>query len=170
MIGSVCTSIITLPFILTVLPPLLYCFIHLRRVFVNTTRELKRLEGMARSPIFAMMSEALKGIATIRSNNKLTYFSDIFQDVQNTHTRAFFSFTASSRWFAFNLDFLSFILTAVASIFAVLFQDQGWFQVDPAILGLSLTLLIQISTSNFPWVIRQSAEVTNQVRFIQNEG
>ena len=170
VIGSVCTSIITLPFILTVLPPLLYCFIHLRRVFVNTTRELKRLEGMARSPIFAMMSEALKGIATIRSNNKLTYFSDIFQDVQNTHTRAFFSFTASSRWFAFNLDFLSFILTAVASIFAVLFQDQGWFQVDPAILGLSLTLLIQISTSNFPWVIRQSAEVTNQVRFIQNEG
>ena len=49
---------------------------------------------------------------------------DIFEDIQNTHTRAFCSFMASSRWFAFNLDLLSFILTAVASIFSV-FIDLG---------------------------------------------
>jgi len=51
----------------------------------------------------------------------------------------------------------------MASLLAVLFQDQGWFDVDPAVLGLALTLLIQISTSNFPWVVRQSAEVANQM-------
>ena len=163
VVGSVVIAIVSLPFTLIALPPLVYYFIQLRRVFVMTTRELKRLEGMARSPIYAMMSEALKGIATIRSNNKMQYFSDKFEEVQNAHSRAFFSFTASSRWFAFKLDCLSFILMAVASVFAVLFHDQGWFQVDPSILGLSLTLLIQISTTNFPWVVRQSAEVTNQV-------
>lgn len=34
---------------------------------------------------------------------------------------------------------------------------------EPAVLGLALTLLIQISTTNFPWIIRQSAEVSNQM-------
>ena len=73
------------------------------------------------------------------------------------------SFVAASRWFAFRLDVLSFILTASATLLAVLFDDQNWFEVDPAILGLALTLLIQISTTNFPWIVRQSAEVTNQM-------
>ena len=38
---------------------------------------------------------------------------DLFEDIQNTRTRAFCSFMASSRWFAFNLDLLSNILTRV---------------------------------------------------------
>lgn len=163
VVGSIATAIVSLPFILIVFPPLIYYFLRLRRIFVTTTRELKRLEGMARSPIFAMMSEALKGITTIRSNSKIQYFSEKFEKAQNAHSRAYFAFTVASRWFAFKLDFISFILMTVATVFAVLFHDQGWFEVNPSILGLSLTLLIQISTTNFPWIVRQSAEVTNQV-------
>jgi ABC-type multidrug transport system fused ATPase/permease subunit len=35
--------------------------------------------------------------------------------------------------------------------------------VDPATLGLALTMLLQIAGTNFPWMVRQSAEVTNQM-------
>jgi len=163
VLGSIATAIAVLPFILIILPPLIWYFVRLRRVFVSSTRELKRLEGMGRSPIFAMISESLNGIATIRANSKIPYFEDKFEKLHDSHTRALFSFAASSRWFAFHLDLLAFILMAMATILAVLVQDRGWFDVDPAVLGLALTLLIQISTSNFPWVIRQSAEVTNQM-------
>jgi len=163
VLGSVATSAVVLPFILAVLPPLLWYFVRLRKTFVKTTRELKRLEGMGRSPIFAMVSESLNGIATIRSNDKIQYFVDKFEHVHNAHTRVSFAFEVSSRWFALQLDVLAFLLMSTASILAVLFQQQGWFDVDPAVLGLSLTLLIQISTTNFPWMVRQSAEVTNQM-------
>lgn len=163
VVGSIGTAIVSLPFILIVFPPLLYYFFRLRGIFLKTTRELKRLEGMARSPVFSLMSEVLKGITTIRSNDKIQYFSEKFESAQNAHSRAFFAFTAASRWFAYQLDLISFSIMAVATVFAVLFHDQGWFDVDPAVLGLSLTLLIQISTTNFPWIVRQSAEVSNQV-------
>jgi len=86
------------------------------------TRELKRLEGMARSPIYAMMSEALTGIATIRSNNKMQYFSDKFDEAQNAHTIPSRHLQDGS---LSNLDCLSLIIMAVASVFAVLFHDQG---------------------------------------------
>ncbi len=61
------------------------------------------------------------------------------------------------------MDFLAFLLMSTASILSVLFNDQGWFQVDPATLGLALTMLLQIAGTNFPWMVRQSAEVTNQM-------
>jgi len=55
------------------------------------------------------------------------------------------------------LDIISFIFTSVASFSAVLFHDQGWLEIQPSVLGLALTLLIQVSTTNFPWIVRQSA-------------
>jgi ATP-binding cassette subfamily C (CFTR/MRP) protein 4 len=157
VVGSILTAVISLPFTLIALLPLVCYFIKLQNMYVKTTRELKRIEGMARSPIFAMISESLKGVGTIRCNGKLNYFFNKFEDIQSAHTKAAFAFTLCSRWFAFHLDIMSFIFTSVASFSAVLFHDQGWLEIQPSVLGLALTLLIQISTTNFPWIVRQSA-------------
>ena len=125
VIGALCTTVVSLPFALLAIPPLLYYFIMVRRVFVTSTRELKRLEGLARSPIFAMMSESLSGVATIRANEATPYFTTKFESVHDTHTRAFFSFIASSRWVGFRMDSLVFMLMSIVSLLSVLFQTQG---------------------------------------------
>jgi ATP-binding cassette subfamily C (CFTR/MRP) protein 4 len=46
--------------------------------------------------------------------------------------------------------------------FVVVGIIKGWFVVDPAILGLALTLLLQLA-GTFQWAVRQSAELTNQM-------
>ncbi|KAL3941127.1 MAG: hypothetical protein SGBAC_004466 [Bacillariaceae sp.] len=163
VIGGVVTASVVLPFVLVAIPPLLFYFIKLRSTFVKTTRELKRLEGIARSPIFAMNGESLQGMSTIRPNGCSEYFKSNFEAAHDAHTRAFFSFVAASRWFATRMDILSFTLMATASIFAVLFHEQGWFVVNPTVLGLALTILLQIAGTNFPWIVRQSAEIVNQM-------
>lgn len=189
--GGIVTATVVLPFILIALPFLVWLFIKLRRIFVLTTRELKRLEGIARSPMYAIMAETVDGISTIRGNGCIGYFKSKFDNAQDEHTRAQFCFAASSRWFATQMDILSFTLMALASILAVLFNSSGWFMVDPAgerdsffglvrcyithsylsiettVLGLTLTLLIQIAGTNFPWVVRQSAEVVNQMTSVE---
>lgn len=53
--GAIATTLTVLPFTLLAFPPLLWYFVTVRRTFVTSTRELKRLEGLARSPIFAML-------------------------------------------------------------------------------------------------------------------
>lgn len=162
-VGGVATAVVVLPFILIALPMLVFVFVRLRGTFVTTTRELKRLEGVGRSPIYAMLTEALNGIATLRCNDKVAWVGDKFEAVQDAHTRAFFAFVASSRWFALRIDVVAFTLMSVASLFSVLFHDQGWFDVEPAVLGLALTMLLQLAGTNFPWITRQSAEVVNQM-------
>eukprot|EP00977_Amphora_coffeiformis_P028944 scaffold37996_cov191-Amphora_coffeaeformis.AAC.2 len=104
VLGSLVTAISTLPYALAAIPPLAWYFFSVRGTFVASTRELKRLEGLARSPIFAMLSEALSGIATIRSNDSVKYFMEKFEEIHDGHTRAFFAFLSASRWVGFRMD------------------------------------------------------------------
>jgi len=60
------------------------------------------------------------------------------------------------------MDALMFTFLAIASFSAVVVHEQDWFGIDPAILGLALSMLIQLS-GLFQWCIRQSAEVVNLV-------
>jgi ATP-binding cassette, subfamily C (CFTR/MRP), member 4 len=162
VLGALITTVSVLPFTLIAFPPLIFYFLSVRRIFVTTTRELKRLEGLARSPIFAMMGESLSGIATIRANESTNYFKQKFQDAHDTHTRAFFGFMSSSRWVGFRMDSIMFLFLSFAVFLAVLFHQQGWFEVDASLLGLAISMLLQLA-GIFQWCIRQSAEVVNQM-------
>jgi ATP-binding cassette subfamily C (CFTR/MRP) protein 4 len=62
--------------------------------------------------------------------------------------------------FVFHRDAIMFIFLSLATFLAVLFNEKGWFKVDPSILGLALSMLLQLA-GIFQWCIRQSAEVVN---------
>jgi ATP-binding cassette subfamily C (CFTR/MRP) protein 4 len=83
VLGALISAVSVIPVTLVFIPPLVWYFARVRRTFVATSRELKRMEGLARSPIFAMLSESFSGIATIRSNNALEYFQKKFQKVHD---------------------------------------------------------------------------------------
>merc|ERR1712176_371190 len=104
VLGATATTLVTMPYTLVVIPFLVWYFLRVRYIFVTSTRELKRLEGLARSPIFAMLGESLGGIATLRANDALDFFSRKFEEVHDAHTRAFFSFIGASRWVGFRMD------------------------------------------------------------------
>jgi ATP-binding cassette, subfamily C (CFTR/MRP), member 4 len=165
-LGSLVTAVIALPFTLIAVPPLTLYFISVRRTFVTTTRELKRIEGLARSPIFAMFSESLSGISAIRANDAVKYFESKFTEAQDAHSRAFFSFIACSRWVGFRMDAIVFVFLAFSSFLAVLMQKLKWVSIEPSTLGLAFTMLLQLA-GIFQWCIRQSAEVVNQMVSIE---
>jgi ATP-binding cassette, subfamily C (CFTR/MRP), member 4 len=166
VLGGVATAATVMPFLLIALPPIVWYFLHIRSNFVKSSRELKRIEGMARSPIFAMMSESVAGIATIRSNGLVDYCTTKFETIQDAHSRAFFAFMSTTRWLNFRLESITVALLALACFLAVLFNEQGWFNVDPSILGLALTLLLQLS-GLLQWFTRQSSELINQMVAIE---
>ena len=162
VLGGLAAAIVALPLVLIAIPPLVWYFVRLRNTFLATSREAKRLEGMARSPIFSMLSESFSGISTIRSCNSTPFFRKKFQQMQDAHTRAFFSFIAASRWLGFRLDFIVVVFLAMACFLTVSSQYFGWFDIEPATLGLALLMICQLS-GTFQWCVRQSAEVVNHM-------
>ena len=47
--------------------PVVVAYLSLNRFYAATARELKRLEAVAKSPVYGAFSEALDGLPTIRA-------------------------------------------------------------------------------------------------------
>eukprot|EP01044_Picomonas_judraskeda_P012486 COSAG03_NODE_1790_length_3519_cov_4.091813_2_plen_88_part_00 len=54
------------PWFVAVLPAIGYVYGTMQKYFVIASRELKRLDNVSKSPIYAHFSETLNGITTIR--------------------------------------------------------------------------------------------------------
>ena len=57
----------TTPLFLVPIAVVMGCYYFVQRVYVATSRQLKRLESVTKSPIFSHFGETLNGVATIRA-------------------------------------------------------------------------------------------------------
>lgn len=69
---------ITNVWLLLILIPTLVVFVLFARYYLKTSRELKRLESIYRSPVFAHFSESMTGVDTIRTRGMEKEFIDQF--------------------------------------------------------------------------------------------
>jgi len=162
VLGAIVTVVVALPLIFIIIPPLLWYFLATRRTFVTSSRELRRLDGLARSPIFSMLNESMCGLATIRANHAVAYFKEKFELCHDAHSRVFYAFLGASRWIGFKMDSIVFIINGSAIFLSVFLSERDWFAIDPIVLGLALSMLIHIG-GLFQWTVRISAEVVNQM-------
>ncbi|KAL7292212.1 hypothetical protein TKK_0014165 [Trichogramma kaykai] len=134
----------------------------IRKVYLKTSKNIKRLEGMTRSPVFTHLNETLSGIATIRAyeaQTNLKYDFDRFQDV---HTSSWYMFVTSSFAYAFILDMFTFIFITLTAFTFLMLADQF----DGGQVGLAITQLMSIVLL-VQWGMRQSAEVTNNLMSVE---
>ena len=69
---------VTNPWLLSVVLPFTVFVVCISRYYLKTSRELKRLESICRSPVFSHISETLNGIDTIRTRRRQNDFVDVF--------------------------------------------------------------------------------------------
>jgi ABC-type multidrug transport system fused ATPase/permease subunit len=144
------------PWVLLIMIPLIPLFIWLRKYYLRTSRAVKRIESVTRSPIYALFSSSLSGLMTIRAFNMENDFVNLFIEKINTNTRAFFVFSCSGRWFGLRLDLMTCCLTFLTAILSVALRNS----MDASSVGLGLTYCINL-TALFQWAVRQSAETEN---------
>ena len=65
--GTIVLSAVANPLVLLILLPLVHKFNAHRSFYMDTAREVKRIEALSRSPIFGQLSETLSGLVTIRA-------------------------------------------------------------------------------------------------------
>lgn len=158
MLGMLTLVSIKLPIFLALLLPIIIVFVMLRMYYIKTARELKRIEGIARSPVFGHFSTTLLGLPTIRAFGVQNSFFDWFSDVQDKHTEVMFTFLGSAGWLSFNLDLISGMLITFCSFVVIIFSDS--FDGQAGTVGLLLTYAISIAPL-LQYFVQQSTEVEN---------
>ncbi|ORZ19904.1 multi drug resistance-associated protein MRP [Absidia repens] len=151
------------PFFLVLVIPLGFIYLYVQRYYLATSRELKRLDSVGKSPVYSHFQETISGVSTIRAyeqQGRFTYENEIKLD---DNQRAYFPSISCNRWLAVRLEFLGSIIIFGAAIFAVvgvLYGSQSY--IDPGLVGLSVSYALSI-TQSLNWVIRSFCEIETNI-------
>lgn len=78
---------------------------------MQTSRELKRLDSISRSPIFAHFQETIGGATTIRAYGQARRFAHENRWRIDENLRVYFLWVTLNRWLAVRLEFVGEWLT-----------------------------------------------------------
>lgn len=117
--------------------------------YLTSSRELKRLDSISKSPIFQHFGETLNGISTIRAYGLADRFIvENLTKVDNNNIPFFYMWVAN-RWLSFRIDFAGALVSFSAAAMVILSMDR----LDAGLAGLSLSYAITFS-ENVLWIIR----------------
>ena len=78
LFSSVIVPSVTNPWLVFVTIPVTAMILYFARFYLKSSRELKRLESMCRSPVYSHISETLEGLDTIRTRGRQKDFIEKF--------------------------------------------------------------------------------------------
>uniref|UniRef100_A0A8C7JN77 Multidrug resistance-associated protein 4 n=1 Tax=Oncorhynchus kisutch TaxID=8019 RepID=A0A8C7JN77_ONCKI len=162
ILGVIIVAAAVIPWILIPVVPLLVVFLFLRRYFLQTSRDIKRLESTTRSPVFTHLSSSLQGLWTIRAFKAQQRFQQAFDAHQDLHSEAWFLFLTTSRWFALRLDGICSIFVTLTTFGCLFLRDD----LKAGAVGLALSYAVTL-VGMFQWGVRQSAEVENMMTSVE---
>ncbi|KAI9818464.1 MAG: hypothetical protein M1827_000523 [Pycnora praestabilis] len=151
----------TTPAFIALVIPLGAVYLYIQRYYLRTSRELKRLDSISRSPIYAHFQESLGGITTIRAYKQQRRFSLENEWRVDANLRAYFPSISANRWLAVRLEFIGSVIILAAAAFAIINVSTGR-GLSAGMVGLAMSYALQI-TQSLNWVVRQTVEVETNI-------
>jgi ATP-binding cassette subfamily C (CFTR/MRP) protein 1 len=151
--ATVVVICVATPWFLVIVFPLLLIYRHTQNYYIPCSRQLKRIESNAKSPIFSHFAETLDGVSSIRAfGQQRQFIQDCMERVERA-SRAYYVNVASNRWLAIRTETLGTAIVTASALLAVLGRD--W--ISPGMAGLSLTYSLSV-TQALNWVVRMTAD------------
>ena len=126
--------------------------LFVRYRFARCLRDLKRIEGVTRSPIYSQLSSTIYGLKVIRSYHAEKIASDEFLRNLDDNTRVNYLLLATNRWAAIRFDWIAFVFILIVTVLAMTLRlmRQQFSAADIALtLAFSLNLMGLVQ-----WTIR----------------
>ncbi|KAF7992271.1 hypothetical protein HCN44_001596 [Aphidius gifuensis] len=165
LLGIIIVVAITKPILLIPTCIIGIIFYYLRIFYLPTSRSVKRLEGISRSPVYNHLSATLQGLATIRSFKASKILTEEFDNHQDLHSSAWYIFITSSTAFGLWLDIFAVLYIGIVTMSYLIFPGNDTLT-NGGNAGLAITQVIGI-TGMFQWAMRQSAELENQMTSVE---
>ncbi|XP_045566342.1 ATP-binding cassette sub-family C member 3 isoform X4 [Salmo salar] len=146
------------PLFLLVVVPLTVFYWWVQRFYVATSRQLKRLESVSRSPIYSHFSETVTGSSIIRAygrHNAFVLMSDMKVD---ENQKSYYPGIVSNRWLGVRIEFIGNCIVLFAALFAVIGKDK----LNPGLVGLSVSYALLV-TMSLNWMVRMTSDLESNI-------
>uniref|UniRef100_A0A7N6APL3 Multidrug resistance-associated protein 1 n=1 Tax=Anabas testudineus TaxID=64144 RepID=A0A7N6APL3_ANATE len=158
VLGACVVILIATPLVAVVIPFLGLLYFFVQRFYVASSRQLKRLESVSRSPIYTHFNETLLGTSVIRAFGEQERFICNSDQRVDHNQKAYFPSIVANRWLAIRLEFVGNCIVSFAALFAVIARES----LSPGIMGLSISYALQLTTS-LTWLVRMSSDMETNI-------
>jgi len=143
LVGSIAVSCYGLPYFAIVLLPLGCIYYYVQRYYRQTSREVKRLGSISRSPMYAHFTETLTGVATVRAFRSGARF--LTANVGRLHDNqvAVYTEQSVSQWLSIRLQLIGVIMVTSVSFIAA--AEHHLSHVDAGLVGLAISYALSIT-------------------------
>ncbi|KAG8992893.1 hypothetical protein FRB94_011203 [Tulasnella sp. JGI-2019a] len=141
--------------------PLAYIYKEIMIYYLATSREIKRLDAVSKSPIFAWFQESLGGLSTIRAYRLQSTFIVTNEIRLDANQRCYMPSTNVNRWLAVRLELLGGIIVLLTTILSMIALFTSG-RVDAGLVGFVLSYALN-TTQALNWVVRQAGEVEQNI-------
>ncbi|KAH7927022.1 P-loop containing nucleoside triphosphate hydrolase protein [Leucogyrophana mollusca] len=145
--AAILTVTVFFPLFLIPAAVLGYFYHKLAVGYLNTGRDLRRMESNSRSPIYSGFSELLDGIVTVRAFSAERRFMDGLHEKVDFTTKMWYNFWMTNRWLMLNFDTLGAFAVLITTLFAL----SGYVKAGTA--GLCIVSAMSFTESVY-WACR----------------
>ncbi|EDW89496.2 probable multidrug resistance-associated protein lethal(2)03659 [Drosophila yakuba] len=136
-------------------------FFHMRYLYLKTSRDLKRVEAINRSPVYSHLAASLNGLTTIRALEAQRVLEKEFDNYQDAHSSAFYMYISTSMAFGYYMNIICVIYISIITLSFFAFPPG-----NGADVGLVITQAFGL-IDMVQWGVRQTAELENTMTAVE---
>ncbi|ELK33293.1 Multidrug resistance-associated protein 1 [Myotis davidii] len=158
VIGACIIILLATPIAAVIIPPLGLIYFFVQRFYVASSRQLKRLESVSRSPVYSHFNETLLGVSVIRAFAEQERFISQSDLKVDENQKAYYPSIVANRWLAVRLECVGNCIVLFATLFAVISRNS----LSAGLVGLSISYSLQVTTY-LNWLVRMSSEMETNI-------
>ncbi|KAI0198398.1 P-loop containing nucleoside triphosphate hydrolase protein [Astrocystis sublimbata] len=151
LIGVIVAGLFVSPVVIVLSILLLAIASYSANQYLHAARSVKRMESIAKSPVFEQFGSALTGVLTIRSFNKSQIYIERMYRLLDNWAVTTWHLWLFNRWISWRMSVVGSLFTAFVTIFILISPDM-----DSALAGFALSFALEFSAS-IMWTIRHYA-------------
>ncbi|NWT93128.1 MRP2 protein, partial [Urocynchramus pylzowi] len=158
IISTLIVICLATPFFAVVIVPLSIFYYFVLRFYISTSRQLRRLDSVTRSPIYSHFGETVSGLAVIRAYGHQERFLKQNEITMDINQKSVYSWIISNRWLAIRLEFVGSLVVFFSALLAVIAKGT----LEGGIVGLSVSSALNV-TQTLNWLVRTSSELETNI-------
>ncbi|CAB9522599.1 Multiple drug resistance-associated protein-like transporter 1 [Seminavis robusta] len=143
--------------------PIILFYIRQQAFFTITYRELKRLDSVYRSPLYALLGETVDGVASIRAFSAQNALMTRLKNSLDKQQHAYYLTCSAQCWLAVRLELVGTLIITFACLCAVAeHASVNGNETQAGLFGLAISFSLSI-TQSLNWSVRMASDFEAQM-------